>query len=347
MEEMPTRLDDEIDLIDYLRVIWKWKYLILVGTVVCVLIAAGISINTPEVYRVTMILQPRIVINHDGDTKYLDSPTDIKALVEAGTYDQEIIARIKNPTIKTIPTSFNFKVYLPVNTSLIRITYETVRAEEGIIILNQLIKSLSEERIEKVDYFQNKYATEISEKKAEVLRLQDELSLSEIDIGNINKRLEELRAEIKSLESNNSTLLKHRDRFLNNGDESSDLTKFLYSTTIQQYSILRNQIKNQILDYNLKKERAKSNIEYIKMTRDILSKKVDDLREMIDGMKTVQVIQPPTSSPDSMKSNTKIHVLLAAVVGVIFMLFLAFFLEYLLKSKAAKRQQKENNSQEL
>jgi len=28
----PTKFDDEIELIDYLRVIWKWKYVIVAGT---------------------------------------------------------------------------------------------------------------------------------------------------------------------------------------------------------------------------------------------------------------------------------------------------------------------------
>jgi len=41
---------DEIELMDYLRVMWKWKYLIVGGTLICA-IAAGVisfSIHIPN-----------------------------------------------------------------------------------------------------------------------------------------------------------------------------------------------------------------------------------------------------------------------------------------------------------
>ena len=40
--------EDEIELMDYLLVIWKWKYLILAGTVICALIVYIISFTTPK-----------------------------------------------------------------------------------------------------------------------------------------------------------------------------------------------------------------------------------------------------------------------------------------------------------
>lgn len=63
MTDRPDKFQDEIELIDYLRVIWKWKYLILGGTVLCSLIAVGTSISMPEVYRVEEILWPGAYLN--------------------------------------------------------------------------------------------------------------------------------------------------------------------------------------------------------------------------------------------------------------------------------------------
>ena len=37
--------EDEIELMDYLKVLWKWKYLILLGTLACAVIAAIVSFN--------------------------------------------------------------------------------------------------------------------------------------------------------------------------------------------------------------------------------------------------------------------------------------------------------------
>ncbi len=60
--------EDEIELIDLLRVIWKWKYLIIGGTFAFALVAVIISLNMTKIYSVDTILEPGILnIINDGD----------------------------------------------------------------------------------------------------------------------------------------------------------------------------------------------------------------------------------------------------------------------------------------
>ena len=51
--------DDEIELMDYLLVLWKWKYIILAGTFVFALVAAIISFiswkQQPTMYRTNIV----------------------------------------------------------------------------------------------------------------------------------------------------------------------------------------------------------------------------------------------------------------------------------------------------
>ena len=75
--------EDEIELIDILRVIWKWKYLIIVGTVICGVISASISLSMPKIYRVDMTIQPGILkISPIGERVYIDSGGNIKNIIE-------------------------------------------------------------------------------------------------------------------------------------------------------------------------------------------------------------------------------------------------------------------------
>jgi len=91
----PTRyrqdqFEDEIELMDYLRVIWKWKYLIVSGTLICAIGAGVISFSKPKVYRIDMVAQPGILaMNEAGNNVYIDSPGNIKAIIEAGTFHQK------------------------------------------------------------------------------------------------------------------------------------------------------------------------------------------------------------------------------------------------------------------
>jgi len=92
----PTRyreeqFEDEIELMDYLRVIWKWKYLIVGGTLVCAIVAWAISFSIPKVYRIDMVVRPgMLTMDEKGNDVYVDSPQNIKAVIEAGTFDREI-----------------------------------------------------------------------------------------------------------------------------------------------------------------------------------------------------------------------------------------------------------------
>ena len=52
---------DEIELTDLLRVIWKWKYLIIGGSIVFTLAAAIISFSQTKIYKVDTIIEPGIV----------------------------------------------------------------------------------------------------------------------------------------------------------------------------------------------------------------------------------------------------------------------------------------------
>ena len=69
-DQMREHFDDEIQLIDYLRVIWKWKWLIILGTFVCMVVAAAVSFNMPKIYEVSIAIEPGI-IGVSGDGKFI------------------------------------------------------------------------------------------------------------------------------------------------------------------------------------------------------------------------------------------------------------------------------------
>lgn len=48
--------EDTVELVDYLRVIWKRKGLIIVGTLVCIVAAWVVSLRLPEIYRAEVLV---------------------------------------------------------------------------------------------------------------------------------------------------------------------------------------------------------------------------------------------------------------------------------------------------
>ena len=79
--------DDEIELMDYLLVIWKWKYLIIAGTFGFALAAAIISFiswkQQPTMYRTNIVLKPGVLrIDETGNKVFIDTPENIKSILE-------------------------------------------------------------------------------------------------------------------------------------------------------------------------------------------------------------------------------------------------------------------------
>ena len=124
MTDRPVDSRDEIELIEILRVIWKWKYTILIGTAVFVLAAGVISFTRPKIYRISMVLKPGVVrIDRFGRRIYLDSATNMKALLEAGTLKNEIRTYLKVLKVKNKPGPVKFRIAAPKKSNLLKISY--------------------------------------------------------------------------------------------------------------------------------------------------------------------------------------------------------------------------------
>ncbi|GAI67470.1 unnamed protein product [marine sediment metagenome] len=84
--------EDEINLIDYLRVIWKRKWLIIGGTFICFILASIISLQMPKIYTISMLVKPGIIgVKDNGNYTYMDFMGNAGSKINEGLYNNEII----------------------------------------------------------------------------------------------------------------------------------------------------------------------------------------------------------------------------------------------------------------
>ena len=76
--------EGEIELIDYLRVMWRWKWLIVGGTLLCILAVAIYGFTRPSVkmYKVSAIIE----IEPD-----LEVVGKAKSMIEYGIFNQQVL----------------------------------------------------------------------------------------------------------------------------------------------------------------------------------------------------------------------------------------------------------------
>jgi len=324
--------EDEIELMDYLLVIWKWKYFILSGILVCGLIAAIISLKMDKVYSINMVLRPGILSIERS--VYIDSPHNIKALIESETFNNDILKDIYNDKIHTTPKRLKFKVTIPAESDTMKVQYETANIKQGMAILEHLSKLLLETYSKLVQYFKSEYDMKLSLLEYGIDYLKTSIQSYKRNVKIMEKRIDELTSEIELIKTNTTNLIKERNKLLSkNPNENNILSALLYSNTIQQNLQLSNHYQDEGNKYKQNKEKE---LQKIEKSENEIAKKLNEKKSLQfkkDSIQNIQVLQPAQRSPYPIKPKTKLNVMLSLMVGLFLMLILAFFLEYLGKNR--------------
>jgi LPS O-antigen subunit length determinant protein (WzzB/FepE family) len=327
--------EDEIELIDLLRVIWKWKYLIIGGTLVCALAALVISSIMPKIYRIETVIRPGILsIEKEGKKIYIDTPQNIKALIETGIFDNEILNSFGNPSLDNIPKELKLKVTLPLNSSTIKVGYESPLIDQGIKFLDHLGELLTEEYRNLVKYYQVEIDRDINIKKSEISNITSIKQSTESSIKNIEKRIHELETEIVLINENTASLNQEKKKFLlQKKENSSILSIILYSNTIQQNLTLANDYKDEINTLRLDREYELQKISKLKNEIQRTLTEINSLDFKKNSIQNIQIMQKPYSSKYPVKPKKIKIVVLAFFSGILLMVLLSFFLEFISKNK--------------
>ncbi|MBW2558646.1 MAG: hypothetical protein JRD69_07450 [Deltaproteobacteria bacterium] len=139
----PRYEEDEINLIDCLRVLWKWKWLITVGTLVCAIIAAVISFQMPRIYKISTVIEPGIAgIKADGGFMYIDSAANINGKIDEGIYNRKVEEALQLDPLKT---RVEFKSTVLKKSNAIKITSQWQEGDTdlGVRVARQMIGLLS------------------------------------------------------------------------------------------------------------------------------------------------------------------------------------------------------------
>jgi len=305
--------DDEIELMDYLLVIWKWKYVIIAGTLAFGFAAAIISFialkQQPTMYRTCIVLSSGILkIDEKGEKVFIDTPQNIKALIE-NDIEFKVLEQINNSNNSKLSTALDFQVDIHKGSDLINVSLDSASPDEGTAKLNYLNKALTSVYIYKYKYIKNDIDNTILLKKHEF----DELSFK---IKRIKAKIVKYEKELSEIESNRK-LLKERK------DNSPSRECFLNKLSVE------NDYLNTFQIYFKENENAKLDLFELQKKTSSLSKEIEKLEKEKQNIQTLQIVQPPITTELPKSSKIKRNVVLLSVLGLFMMLFLSFFLDYL------------------
>jgi LPS O-antigen subunit length determinant protein (WzzB/FepE family) len=313
--------EDEIDLIDLLRVIWKWRYLIIAGTMVCALTAAIYSFTMPNIYSVDTIIEPGILtITHEGGGQdrriFIDSPQQIKALIDLGAFENQILSNLeKQPKGSEIPKHIPLKTSIPAKSNALKIIYETANIEQGKKILNLLNNMLVEKYIPIIDRYKNDYKDQVqkeiqalSELTHQISKIKNDIKNAKIDmdasimqndnmilslkakqewkelqIKNLQEGIDDSQREIDRANKNTDYLIAERNKLLAGEiNPNNSLSSLIYINTIQQNISYMNDLKSRINEINTQIFQEMADLENLKSQIQDLNVQKENLKKLIE-----------------------------------------------------------------
>jgi len=370
-ERVTSREDEEIELMDYLVVLWKRKWLVMVGTFICLVTAGIVAFNMTKIYEVsTSINVGRI------EGRFVEEGSIISERVKSISLRKEIAQKLSLP-LEGISGEDFFKVSTKGNkdTLTVEIKRGTAKPDQAIKILEIVDENLLQGHQSKIEKARktlldkiviNESKIAVTETQVEALEkeLSDKIAINENRIGIKNakqkaleKQLVDIEKEIRSLEQIRDNIIKRR---LEEVDVVGMVTYFndlqarlnsAYSTRSQIIDQIPSEIQSYRADIATLQARLTNldglplkiksynegiatlqarftNLDRLPLQIESYKEDIATLQGQLNEMRDTEVINPPHSSYYPVKPQKKRILAIAAVLGFIVCVFLAFFLEY-------------------
>jgi len=271
--------ENEIELIDFLNILWKRKWLIILSTLSLVIIVGVISFLLPPKWEITALIQPgKFLIQTEGgqfEEVVVVDPKQVVGQINEATYNS-IIANELNIKLIKFP---KLRATNLQDTNLVRTSIKEKDVEKAKLILNSLFNHLKEQFDKKIEVEIKNIDSQTETKRnlikhqelvkkdklgeiklnqiekniirQEILTAKKKLKISENRVNSIMNELKEVKKRIDELEKQQRKTLAEKKE----GIEAISL--LLYSNEVQQnlryYNTLDEKLSNEkITQENLK-----------------------------------------------------------------------------------------------
>jgi len=192
---------DEVSLMDYLNVIWKRKWLIIIPTFLTAVVAGIVSLIMPPKWEIDTIILPAKFLTQiqSGQLEEIvvSDPKQIAGQINQRSYDNLIAAEL-NLDIRKFP---KIKAENLRDTKLVRLSLRDNDITRAKDILNSLFNHLKRDLDKKIDVELKGIDTKIEGKRSEIK--QKEIVISDLENEILQKRLQikDRENEIKTTEN--------------------------------------------------------------------------------------------------------------------------------------------------
>jgi capsular polysaccharide biosynthesis protein len=327
--------ENKIELMNYLDVLWKRKWFIIIATFLLISAAAVVSFLMPPKWEFDAIIEPSKFYyrNLDGiwqEMQFINSRLLINGINRAA-YNERIASEL-SLNLKDIP---KLKARNLNNTSLMRIYIEGNDVEKAKLIIRSLLNYLKEIFDQSADRRIKRFDSHVKSKETEKLILEKKIKAYKNKINIIKQRKREIEKEMSDMRGKKEELEKELRLIFEkkNRSESESFTMLHYSNEIHQSSINYNVLNESLGNKNIEEEIINLGIESNERLINQIEKEINSLTERKRHTYHTQITKEPTSSISPVSPKKLTNILIAGILGLLIFGMFSFFLEYIEKQK--------------
>lgn len=284
---------EEINLTEYLVVMWKRKWLIILPTLLCVIAAGVISFLLPKKWEVDAIVQPGklFIRNQQGEFQevVVTAPDQIAGQINEESYNSLIAAEL-NLDLREYP---ELKAETIRNTNLVRISIREQDIQKATSILSSLFKHLKVELDRKVDVEMKGIDTRITEnenliklKEFNIKDAENEIKLQEIEKTKMKQEISSAENKLKISEDREKSILEEMKTVKQRIDEieaqqKEALAQIKEGSEAIGLLLYANEIQNNFRYFNILDEKL-SNEKIIRENLDLFIKERKESIKILD-----------------------------------------------------------------
>ncbi|KKN62273.1 hypothetical protein LCGC14_0513330 [marine sediment metagenome] len=337
--------EGRIEWMNYLNVIWKRKWLIIISTFLCALAAGVFSFLQPPVWEVDATIQAGKIFDKDRHEEVLIIEGEqLAGQINEGYFNNLIAAELsldvmEMPKIKARNLRW---------TELVKVSIRANDVEKTKQILYSLFNHLKKDLDKKIDVEFIRIDTQISTNEnlikqtiieknkipQEIISAKNKVKISEDRVNSIMEEMKAAKTRIDELEKQQRKALADKKQV------SDAISLLLYSNEVQQNLRYYNTLDEKLSKEKITQEDLKLNLEGKKTEIEEINNEIDNIKDQIALLNEkkarvdyAQLIKKPTSSLGPVFPKKKRNVMITGILGLMIFTMLAFFLEYIEKQK--------------
>lgn len=318
---MQNEDDFEIDLRKYIEVVIKRKKIVMGVVIVSMFSVATWSFFLPRIYEISMIIEPPTSAITDTGVQSWDTVANIKAKIEAGAYNDEIIGEMKLP--EDLP---RFDVALIQDTRMIRISLKRAANQQdfGEKILTKLLEKISISYAKIIEDKRSTIDNRIKMVESQIRTKENEIKMKGEQSNILGARELQYVEDIKGLRTNSDKFLANREPALEHKEDKDSVAALVYAATMQNLT----QLQNDLAELKNKKEGLINEVESLKNGISESRIEIANLNMLKGDVQNIQVIQKPRRSSNPVGPKKRQNTLLAGFAGLVIGLCAVFIIEY-------------------